>query len=63
MTARELALVLAGLRALQELSLTSGGDVGHLHDILDGASGPDDMTLAEEIDELCERLNRPEEGK
>lgn len=58
--ARQTALILAGLRCLQQVADQSGGDLGDLHDILDEAPGPDDQCLGEEIDALCEALNGPE---
>ena len=61
---RELAIVLTGLRTLQQVDQECDGDFpGDLFDILD-AGGPspaelgDPITLQMEIDSLCLKLNQ-----
>ena len=62
LNARQTALVLAGLRCLQQVADQCDGDLGDLHDILDQAPAPDDQCLGEEIDALCEEINMPVAG-
>lgn len=59
-TQRRQALILAGLRALQSVSLQADGDIGELQDILEGTAGPEDLSLPEEIDDLCGEINAPD---
>ena len=55
---RELALVLCGLRLLQQTWDQCAGDLpADLDDILSGGPAPDDVAVGEEVDALCERLN------
>lgn len=56
LTARQRAIVKAGLRALQHAYVASGGDIADLFEDLAGSVEPDDKTLAEEIDALCDQL-------
>lgn len=57
-TPRDLAVILAGLRCLQQVYDQCCGDISDdLQDVLDDAVGPDGIALPNEIDNLCADIN------